>query len=119
MAAQSLPHVELIFADDSIPDSRLQWSQAGSVGKYRTASSVGRFHAYEKTTTIAQSRSIVLDCSEGTLDGLEICSRIRSPGDGDRMATQEIQTVLVEIVSVERTRTPASEFGGSQVGPNL
>ena len=36
MAAQSLPHVELIFAGDSIPDSRLQWSQAGSLGKHRT-----------------------------------------------------------------------------------
>jgi hypothetical protein len=34
------------------------------------------------------------------------------------MATQEIQTVLVEIVSIERTRPPARVFGDSQVGPN-
>ena len=45
MAAQSLPYVELIFADDSIPDSRLHWSQAGGLGKHRTAPSVGRLHA--------------------------------------------------------------------------
>ena len=102
MAAQSLPHVELIFADGSIPDSRLQWSQAGSLGKYRTASSVVRLHEYEKTTTIAQSRSIVLDCAEEGLERLEICARIRSGGGGNRMATSEIQTLLVEIVPPER-----------------
>ena len=34
------------------------------------------------------------------------------------MATQEIQTVLVEIISVERSRTPARGFGDTQVGPD-
>ena len=38
-------YVELTFADVSIPRSRLQWSQAGSLGKHRTSSSVGRLHA--------------------------------------------------------------------------
>jgi hypothetical protein len=33
------------------------------------------------------------------------------------MATQEIQTVLAEIISVERARTPARGFGDTQVGP--
>jgi hypothetical protein len=33
MAAQSLPHVELILVGDSIPDSRFHWSQAGRLGK--------------------------------------------------------------------------------------
>ena len=34
------------------------------------------------------------------------------------MAKQEIQTVLVGIVPVEKARTPTSVFGDSQVGPN-
>src|SRR5437773_737848 len=34
------------------------------------------------------------------------------------MATQEIQTVLVEIVPAERSRTPAGVFRDSQVGRN-
>ena len=36
-------YVELTFAGVSIPRSRLQWSQAGSLGKHRTSLSVGRF----------------------------------------------------------------------------
>ena len=71
-------HVELIFAGVSIPRSRLQWSQASSLGKHRTSSSVGRLHAGEKATTTRQSGSIVLDCIEETLEELESGARIRS-----------------------------------------
>ena len=55
-----IPYVGLIFADVSIPRSRLQWSQADRLGKHRTSSSVGRLHASEKATTIARSRSNIL-----------------------------------------------------------
>src|SRR5215813_5835854 len=44
MAAQSLPHVELIFAGNSLPDSPPRWSPTGRHGKCRTSSSVGRLH---------------------------------------------------------------------------
>ena len=71
----------------------------------------------KKRPRLRRSRSIILDGSEETLDGLEICSDIRSVGDGDRMAAQELQKVL-GIVAVERTRTPQSVFGDSQIGPN-
>lgn len=103
-AAQSLPHVELMFAGGSVLHSFLQRPQTGRLGKYRTSSSVGRLHAAETATKIARSRSLVLDCAETTLEGLEICARIRSTGDGSRMATQAIQTLLAEIVSTERSR---------------
>ena len=39
-----IPYVGLTFADVSILRSRLQWSQAGRLGKHRTSSSVGRLH---------------------------------------------------------------------------
>jgi CheY-like chemotaxis protein len=39
---------------------------------------LARLHASEKPTTVARSRSIILDSAEETLDGLEICARIRS-----------------------------------------
>jgi hypothetical protein len=74
MAAQSHPHVELIFASDSIPRARLQWSQAGRPGKYRPSSSVVGLYTRKEATTIARSRSIVLDCFEEDLEGLEICA---------------------------------------------
>jgi hypothetical protein len=44
---------ELTFADDSIPDYRPQWSQAGRLEEHRVSSSIGRLHAGEKTTTVA------------------------------------------------------------------
>jgi hypothetical protein len=51
---------------------------------------------------------------EGLADG----ARFRSTGDGDRMATRKIQTLLAEIVSAERARTSADMLGDSQVDPN-
>jgi hypothetical protein len=48
-----------------------------------------------------------LDCAEDDLEGLEIRSGHRSTGNGDFMAAKTIQTILVEVVAGERTRTPA------------
>ena len=106
-----MPHVELTFAGDSISHSRLQWSQAGRLGKRRTSSSVGRLHPRGKATTIARPRSTVLDCAEENLERLENGAGDRSARNRDLMAAQAIQTVLVEPVAAERTRPPASKFG--------
>ena len=62
--------------------------------------------------------SIILDWAEDDLEELEIRSGHRSTGNGDFMATETIQTILVAIVSGKRTRTSANEYRNSQAGPN-
>jgi len=44
--------------------------------------------------------------AEGDLEGLEICSGDCATRNGDFMAAETIQTVLVEVVAVEKIRTP-------------
>ena len=61
--------------------------------------------------------SSVLDWAESVLDGLEIRSGHRSTRDGDFMATETIQTILVAIVAEERTRPAANQPGDSEAGP--
>src|SRR5262245_43271145 len=71
MAAESFPHVELNLVGDSIPHSRLRWPQTCGTGKHRSSSTVGRLRTCEKAATTVQSRSIILDCIEETLERLE------------------------------------------------
>ena len=62
-------------------------------------------------------RSIVLDWAEDDLEELEIRSGHRSTGNGDLMAAQTIQTILVAIVSGKRPKTSTNEYGDSQADP--
>jgi putative transposase len=48
---------------------------------------------------------------------VEICSCDGPTENGDFMAAETIQAILVELVAVERTRTPPSEFGDPEAGP--
>ena len=54
--------------------------------------------------------SIVLDWAEDDLEELEVRSGHRSAGNGDLMATETIQTILVAIVSGKRPRTSGNEY---------
>jgi hypothetical protein len=63
-------------------------------------------------------RPTILDWTQDDLEGLKIRSGDRATGNGDFMAAQTIQTILVEVVTVERTRAPANELGDSQAGQN-
>jgi hypothetical protein len=47
----------------------------------------------------SRHRPIVLDWAEEYLEGLEIRSTDRSPGNGNFMAAHTIQTILVELVA--------------------
>ena len=53
---------------------------------------------------------IVLDWAEDDLEELEIRACHRSTGNGDLMAAQTFQTILVEVVSAKRARATAREF---------
>ena len=55
-------------------------------------------------------RPIVLDWAEDDLEELEIRSGHRSTGNGDLMAAQTIQTILVAIISGKRTGTSTNEY---------
>jgi len=60
----------------------------------------------------------VLDWAEDDREGLKVRAGDRSTGNSDFMAAQTIQTILVEVVAVERTRAPASQFGDPRAGQN-
>jgi hypothetical protein len=60
----------------------------------------------------------VLDWDEDDMEGLEVRAGDRSTGNSDFLAAQTIQTILVEVVAVERTRAPASQFGDPQARQN-
>jgi len=59
-----------------------------------------------------------LDWAEDDLEELEIRSGHRSTRNGDVMAAQTIQTVLVAILSVKRARPSTNEYRDSQAGPD-
>ena len=62
--------------------------------------------------------SAVLARSEDNLDGLEVHFGDGTAGNRDRMATESIQAILVEIVAAETAGTTKGLFGDSPAGPN-
>ena len=115
MPAQSSAHVERNSVLDTVRHSCSWGSPTGRVGKCGASSAVGRLQARCEASKIAPLGPTVLDRAEGDLEGLEICSGDCATGNGDLMAAETIQTVLVEVVAVERTRTPTCEFGDPHV----
>src|SRR2546422_7579690 len=83
--------------------SGVRWSETGRLGKRRTSSAVGCFQTRCEETKTASPRPIVLDRAEDDLDGLEIGAGDRSTRNGDFMAAESIQTVLVETLATENT----------------
>ena len=81
------------------------------------SSTVGRLQTRCEASKIAPTGPNVLDWAEGYLEGMEICSCDSPPETVISLAAETIQTVLVEVVAVERTRAPTSEFGDPQAGP--
>jgi hypothetical protein len=55
---------------------------------------------------------------ERAVERMESGTGDRSARDGDFMATQAIQTVLVEFVATARIGTSASNFGDPEIGQN-
>jgi len=99
MAAQSSTHVERNFDGDSVRSSRAWRPQTRGIGKRSAASAVGRLQTRYEASQIAPMGPIVLDWAEEYLEGLEIRSTDRSPGNGNFMAAHTIQTILVELVA--------------------
>ena len=60
--------------------------------------------------------STVLDWADDDLERLEIRSCVRAAGNGNRVAAQTVQTILVEVVSAKRARATARKFGDSEAG---
>src|SRR6267142_2267519 len=118
MTTKSFSHAECNFRRDSIRHSCAQWSSTCRPGKCGTSSAVGRVQARHSTSEAAPSGSIVLDWAEDDLEELEIRSGHRSTGNGDLMAAQTIQNLLVAIISGKRTRTSTNEYCDSQAGPD-
>jgi hypothetical protein len=102
------------FTGDSIRHSRARWSPTCRTGECGTPSAVGHFQERRETSEAASMRPTILDWTQDDLEGLKIRSGDRATGNGNFMAAQTIQTILVEVVTVERTRAPANELGDSQ-----
>ena len=98
MPAQSSAHVERNSVLDTVRHSCSWGSPTGRVGKCGASSAVGRLQARCEASTIAPLGPTVLDRAEGDLEGLEICSGDCATRNGDFMAAETIQTVLVEVV---------------------
>ena len=55
--------------------------------------------------------------ADDDLERLEVRSCYRAAGNGNRMAAQTVQTILVAVVSAKRTGATAPGFGDSASGP--
>jgi hypothetical protein len=71
MAAQLSVHVEHNFRRNSIPHSRVRWSETGRVGKRSASSAVGGLQARCEAATLAIPGPVVLDGPEDDLERLE------------------------------------------------
>src|SRR5262249_52081895 len=79
---------------------------------------VVHLQATSEASEAAPMGPTLLDRAASDLAGLEIRPGHRSTGNGDFMAAQTIQTILVEVIAGERRRASASTRGNSQPGPN-
>jgi hypothetical protein len=98
MAAQSLPHVELILAGVSIPRSRLQWSQAGRLGNLT---------GHKPIEKHPDGREMLFDCR----DGAPVLFNIRS--NDDRLDLPKI--VHSVLLTPKEKLTNSFSVGGTSI----
>src|SRR5690242_9068348 len=97
MIADSSGHVERCCGFDSFHSSRSLRSETGRLGECGPAPATGRVQTQRSAAKAEQPRSIILDRPVYDLAGLEIRVDDRAAGNRNVLASQALQTVLVEV----------------------
>src|SRR5215469_13252444 len=111
MTADSCRPVECDCGFDSFHSSHSRRSETDSLGECRPAPATGRVQTQRSAAKIEQPRSIILDRPLPDLAGLEIRVDFRAAGNRNFMASQAVQTVLVEVIPTETTWPSTNPFG--------
>ena len=111
MTADSCRHVEHDCRFNPFHCSHFRWPETGRPGECRPASATVRVQTWRSANKTDRSRSNILDRSADDLAGLEISIGNRAAGDGDFVAPQALQTVLVEVIPTQTTWPSADPFG--------
>src|SRR5690242_10540121 len=98
MTADSCRHVEHDRRFYPFHCSHFRRPETGRPGECRPASATVGVQTWRSATKTDRSRSNILDRSTYDLAGLEISIGNRAAGDGDFVAPQALQTVLVEVI---------------------
>src|SRR5215471_18985296 len=112
MTADSCRHVECDCGFDSLHSSHSRRPETGRLGKCRPTPATGRVQTQRSEAKFEQPGSIILDRPLPDLAGLEIRFDIRAAGNRNVLASQAVQTVLVEVIPNETTWPSTNPFGG-------
>src|SRR5215813_8807221 len=107
MIADSSRHVERYCRFDSLHYSHCLRTQTDCLGECRPTPAIGRLQTQRSTAKTEEPRSTILDLPVHDLAGLAICVDIRAAGNCNILASQSVQTVLVEVVASETTGSSA------------
>src|SRR5262245_58125325 len=111
MTADSCRHVECNCGFDSFHSSHSPRSKTGRLGECCPAPATGRVQTQPSAAKTEEPRSIILDRPVPDLAGLEIRFDIRAAGNRNLLASQAVQTVLVEAIPTETTWPSTDPFG--------
>ncbi len=100
MIEDSVRHVERYCGFDSFHSSHSQRSETGRLENAALRQPTGRVQTQRPAAKTEQPRSIILDRRVHDLAGLEIRVDDRAAGDCNFLASQAVQTVLVEIIPI-------------------
>ena len=118
MTADSSRHVERNWRFDSFHSSHSRWSETGRVGECRPAPATVHVQTQRSAAKTEQPRSIILDRPLSDLAELEIRVAIRAAGNRNFLASQAVQTVLVEVIPTETTWPSTNPFGDPEAHPH-
>src|SRR6516162_2968368 len=118
MTADSCRHVERDCGFDSFHSSHSRWSERGRLRECGPAPATGRVHTQRSAAKIEQPGSIILGRPARGLAGLEIRVAVRAARNRNVLASQAVQTVLVEVIPTGTTRPITNPFGDPETHPN-
>src|SRR5215468_8965332 len=118
MTADSCRHVECDCGFDSFHSSHSRRSETGRLGECRPAPATGPVQTQRSAAKAEQPRSIVLDRSVHDLAKLEIRLDDRASRHRNILASQALQTVLVEVIPTETTWSPADRLRDPKADPH-
>src|ERR1051325_11700861 len=103
MTADSQPHAECDCGFDSFHSSHSCRRETGRLGECSAAPAAGRVQTQRSSPKTHQARSAILDLPVHGLAGLEIGVDVRAAGNRHILASRSVQTILVEVISIETT----------------
>src|SRR5215831_11395156 len=118
MTADSCRHVECDCGFDSFHSSHSRRPETDRLGECRPTPATGRVQTQRSAAKIERPGSIILDRPLPDLAGLEIRFDIRAAGNRNFLASQAVQTLLVEVIPSETTRPSPNLLGNPETHPN-